>query len=477
MSIAELIKDFSRMNTIRPLGRGTSGSVTLVEDPSTGQLIALKTFNLQEGGDLEVSDVFFREIDSLVHLTHPCVVPIVGYFLARRDSPPQIATRFAENGSLRDALDKRRRGSLPTFLDATGIAIIVTGIVLGMRFVHSRNAIHRDLKPANILIDKQGRPQIADLGSIRFCDLGLTLTSQVGTPLYMAPEMYEGAGYTGAIDVYAFGLILFEILVGVPVFAPTNPANLMAKVLGGERPSLPESMHPTVRTIIKRCWAVDPELRDDFDMIFYLLARLSFKITDAVDSKRVAHFVAEVGAPSRTFLPADPLAGIIAYLTERCGGNVHEKGAVRVTCSVPADHPDFGVKNIVDLNAETVFGTDYRFADEDIAHEPNNWVCYDFGERRVIPTHYTLRSPDSEILRDAAIRSWLVATSLDGTQWTEIDRRENTRDLIARGAIKTYLVPGTEKVRFIRLMNIGRNQLETDAVFLSAFEIFGTLFE
>jgi serine/threonine protein kinase len=305
--------------------------VTLAEDPSTGQLIALKTFNLQEGGGLKVSDIFFREIDSLVRLTHPCVVPIVGYFLAQRASPPQIAMRFAENGSLSNALDQRRRRSPPTFLDTTGITIIVTGIVLGMPFVHSRNVIYRDLKQANIMIDTQGRPQIADLGSSHFCDLGLTLTAQVGTPLYMAPEMYHNVGYTGAVDVCSFGLILFEILVGVPVFAPTKAANLMVKVLGGEGPSLPELMHPTVRTIIKRCWAVDPELRDDFDMIFYLLVRLDFKITDPVDLRRIA----EVGAPSRTFVPAEPLAGIIAYLTERCGGNVHEKGAVRVTCSAP----------------------------------------------------------------------------------------------------------------------------------------------
>jgi hypothetical protein len=127
------------------------------------------------------------------------------------------------------------------------------------------------------------------------------------------------------------------------------------------------------------------------------------------------------------------------------------------------------VKSIVDLNAKTVFGTDYRFPEEDIAHEPNNWVCYDFGEKRVIPTHYTLRSSDGDIGEGSAIRSWLVATSLDGTQWTEIDRREDTSDLIASGAVQTYLA------RFIRLMNIGRNHVENDTVFYPPSKILAHL--
>jgi serine/threonine-protein kinase len=78
------------------------------------------------------------------------------------------------------------------------------------------------LKPANILLDKRGHPTIGDLGSGRFCDLRQTATSGVGTPLYMAPELYEAADYTGSVDVYSFSLIAYKVLVGEPVFPATT---------------------------------------------------------------------------------------------------------------------------------------------------------------------------------------------------------------------------------------------------------------
>jgi serine/threonine protein kinase len=146
------------------------------------------------------SAAFFREVDALVLPAHPCVVRTVGYCLATPLFPAQIGTEFATGGSLRDALPR---------LDDTGKATIVVGIVLGMKFIHSRGAIHRDLKPANILLDDRGHPQSGDLGSSRFCDLKLALTSGVGTPLCLAPEMYEDADCTAAVDVYSFSLIVF----------------------------------------------------------------------------------------------------------------------------------------------------------------------------------------------------------------------------------------------------------------------------
>jgi hypothetical protein len=143
---------------------------------------------------------------------------------------------------------------------------------------------------------------------------------------------------------------------------------------------------------------------------------------DGVDSQPVADFAAGVGAPSRTFSPTDPLAGIIGYLSE--------KGVVNVLRAGRRSH--FGVKNIVPPKTKTVFGTGDKFPDEDIAQAPNHWVCYDFREMRVLPTHYTLRSAERG----------LVGTSLDGTEWAEIDRRAETQDLFAGRAFKMYRARG-----------------------------------
>jgi serine/threonine protein kinase len=285
--MSNLVMDFRGHQVIRVLGEGSFGTVTLVSDPSTGSEIALKTFNAKPGQDL--SDVFFRELQSLVELAHPCVLQIVGYSLLTHSRPAQIGTKFAANGSLRDALDKVPR---PAFLDETGIAIVAIGIVVGMQFIHSRGVLHRDLKPANILLDEHGYPQIGDLGSSRFGDMGLTMTAQVGTPLYMAPETYDDSDYTTAVDVYSFALMLYELVVGAPAFPPTISRNaLYRKVVTGERPKLPANLCDEVKETITLNWAVSPAGRDSFEEVFDRLAAINFKVTAGVDTQRVANFL------------------------------------------------------------------------------------------------------------------------------------------------------------------------------------------
>jgi serine/threonine protein kinase len=276
-------RNFQGMRTIRVLGEGAFGSVALVEDSSTGEKIALKSFRPPPTPGQSISAVFFREIESLIALSHPCVLRIIGYSLATQHSPAQIGTEFVSGGSLRDVL-----GSL----DDTQKAIVAIGIVIGMKFIHSRGIIHRDLKPENILLDERGYVKIGDLGSSRFCDLGLTMTNQVGTPLYMAPETYEDAEYTFSVDVYSFSLILYELLVGERVFPSTIASgDLMRRVLSGVRPKLPKSMRSTVKDIISRGWSVKPGKRRMFDKIFDLLDGIHFKLTSRVDVQKVAAFV------------------------------------------------------------------------------------------------------------------------------------------------------------------------------------------
>jgi serine/threonine protein kinase len=89
--------------------------------------------------------------------------------------------------------------------------------------------VHRDLKPEDILIDERGFAQIGDLGSSRLFDLGLTLTTHVRTPLYMAPETYDESDYTPAGGIDSFGLILYELVVGEPVFRPTIGRNVLCR--------------------------------------------------------------------------------------------------------------------------------------------------------------------------------------------------------------------------------------------------------
>jgi TPR repeat protein len=214
--ISEWIKDFRTMREIVVLGKGGFGVGMLVEDAPAGERIAVKHLHDPGNPDHDFGVRFVREIEMLIHLRHPCVLSIVGYLLPTEASRAQIGTEFAVNGSLRSALDKLRSGSSPDFMNDTGIAIIRGGLAHEMKFIYSTGVIHRNLKPENVLLDERGWVRIGDLGICRFVDMKVTQTKLVGTPLYMAPEMYHEGEYTAAVDVYSFGLILYEFLAGGP---------------------------------------------------------------------------------------------------------------------------------------------------------------------------------------------------------------------------------------------------------------------
>jgi serine/threonine protein kinase len=294
--LADWTKDFESMKEIRRLGEGSFGVVMLLENEETHELIALKSVDVNKSSDSQKAFFdFINEIEGLIHLIHPCVLEIVGYSLPRADRPGRIGTKFAANGSLKQAIEQRRLGKAPEFMNDTGIAIIVCGIVLGMQFIHSQNLIHRDLKPSNIFLDEGGFARIGDFGNSRLGDLDFTLTKGVGSPFYMAPETFDEDDYTVRVDVYSFALILYELLVGEPVFPPAIAlGTLMDKIMNGIRPELPESMNATAKNIIETGWAVDPKVRYSFDEIWSRLARINFRLTSNVNSSKVLEFVSWV---------------------------------------------------------------------------------------------------------------------------------------------------------------------------------------
>jgi hypothetical protein len=180
--------------------------------------------------------------------------------------------------------------------------------------------------------------------------------------------------------------------------------------------------------------------------------------------------------------------GIIGHRTREYGGNVHDRHVVEVTCGSFEketyganphsrsfnNDPDFTAKNAADLETNSFFLSAYRNEEEDIPHTRTNWLCYDFRERIVVPTHYAIRTKDCDP-GGAHLRSWLVETSADGENWREVAREEDNEQLNGPMLTGTFAVAGGGKCRFIRLVNIGRNHAGDDALLFSAWEIFGSL--
>jgi serine/threonine protein kinase len=199
---------------------------------------------------------------------------------------------WAQNGSLAHVLKLVKNRQRPSFWTPTGIGIIISGIVLGMRYVHSRGFIHQDLKPSNILLNDKGQVLIGDFGIGRDEYVDVTPTGG-GTVAYAAPEMFqEDVEWTQTVDVYSFGLILYEILVGSPVFPEDDaPNDIIRKKRATILPTIGSTVLPSMRDLIQACWQSDSANRPSFDDILNLFEAIEFEIVADAHRETVADYV------------------------------------------------------------------------------------------------------------------------------------------------------------------------------------------
>jgi serine/threonine protein kinase len=203
---------------------------------------------------------------------------------------------FAENLSLARVFGRVGLGMAPTFWTPTGKAIIICGLVLGMRFVHSKGYIHRDLKPGNILINGRGESLISDFGTVRSETYDATLTPECGTVYYSAPECFiEGASFTKNVDVFSFGSILYEIITEKAVLPPsTAPFDVIRTFRSGKMPDVPDSCGPLMQKLIPECWSENPESRPSFDRIIADFENADFQIIPEASRTEVRRYVTNI---------------------------------------------------------------------------------------------------------------------------------------------------------------------------------------
>jgi serine/threonine protein kinase len=167
-----------------------------------------------------------------------------------------------------------------------------------MRYIHSQGVIHHNLTPDNILLDWDWNVRIANFGrSIPSITDAPVMTSEVppGDPRYVAPECYENIIATEN-DIFSFGLILYEIIVGNPVFPRSMESGpiMGAIVLRHYRPDIPHWVLPTTANLIRDCWADDYLERPSFDEILDRLEEMRFKLIGRVNSLKLITFVKDI---------------------------------------------------------------------------------------------------------------------------------------------------------------------------------------
>lgn len=240
------------------VGRGASGTVWRAIDTRLGRTVALKLHHFQgDGPDSSRTDLIVREARIVAQLHHSGIIPV--YEAGTLDGAAYIATGFVEGQNLKHYL--REKGPL----DPADVARICLQLSDALAHAHSCGIIHRDLKPSNILIDLETKPRITDFGLAKreFGDITLTLHGQaVGTPAYMSPEQALGESrfIDRRADLYAMGVILFELLTGQQPFSG-DAGNLLLNILTLEPPS-PRSLRQDIpidlETICLKCMEKNP---------------------------------------------------------------------------------------------------------------------------------------------------------------------------------------------------------------------------
>jgi hypothetical protein len=274
-----------------PAVRSGSGRGFLARHKTSGELSWVKTFNEEH------ADVFFKQSDLFAQLVHPALLGMIGMALAEGETDAFLVTEYMKNGSLEDLIKDTDRYAA---LSGTVKAKIAVGIVLGMKYIHGFNLIHRDLKSANVLLDENYEPRIADYRTARMVDLlSMTTAGNLGTShFFQAPELH-GETYDQKVDVFAFGMMFWEIVMGRPVVSgfPGGTTRLpmvhLRKVGEGERPSTTE-LSPDAESICDVTWQQDPEERDTFAGVLDYLKNNAYAILPDVDGDEVAGYVARI---------------------------------------------------------------------------------------------------------------------------------------------------------------------------------------
>jgi tRNA A-37 threonylcarbamoyl transferase component Bud32 len=247
----------ARYEVLAEIGTGGMGVVYKARDRETGEIVALKVLRPELAGESVWMERFKEELRQARKVTHKNVCRI--HEFVRTDDCAYISMEFVDGESLRQILN--RFGAL----NARTCVTITLQMCAGLQEAHLQNVIHRDLKPENVMLDRNGQIKLMDFGiACSPQDSDQTNGKILGTPAYMAPEQAEGKFADSRTDVYASGLILYEMLTGRPAFSGDTPLEIALKQVR-DIPATPRSLEPGIppklESAILRALSKTPEER------------------------------------------------------------------------------------------------------------------------------------------------------------------------------------------------------------------------
>lgn len=246
----ELDLTLAELKTLGLLGTGTFGRVSLVQDPKTKKVYALKAMRKAEIVAHKQQLNVMNEKRVMQELRHPFVLRLHKTF--KDQHKLYMLLDFVQGGELFSVLHTAKGDGVP---DAQA-KFYGAGVILALEHMHLKNVAYRDMKPENCLIDRQGYTKLVDFGFAKII-VGKAFTL-CGTPEYLAPELVLAKGHTKAVDYWAFGVLLYEMVAGYSPYADANMDQVViCKNIVHGKLSFPKSFNSDLKDLIKRLLARD----------------------------------------------------------------------------------------------------------------------------------------------------------------------------------------------------------------------------
>ena len=249
------VQTISRFRLVRQIGRGAQGKVFLATDPQLGRTVAVKTVTPQSSLVANAVARLLKEARTASSLSHPNLVPV--YEAGLHGVCPYVVFEYVEGRTLAEVL--RVDGVMPP----ARAVITMSQILAGVAHAHAKGLIHGDITPSNILVTSEGVPRVTDFGISRGV-WELVANAPSGTPRYMAPEHFRNCPADMRSDVYALGVIFYEMLTGQPAVPNGEEVSVINRVLNESIP-IPSHTHadidPRLDEIVRRAVEKEPDAR------------------------------------------------------------------------------------------------------------------------------------------------------------------------------------------------------------------------
>jgi tRNA A-37 threonylcarbamoyl transferase component Bud32 len=281
---------------VEQLGAGGMATVYKGYHPAMERYVAIKVLSDPLAHDSTFRARFIREARTIARLEHPSILPLYDY--GQANGLHYLVMRYVNGGTLGDLI-------ATSSLTIERAGQLISRIGEALAYAHDQGVIHRDIKPANVLIGQEGNVFLSDFGIAKVVEATLQLTSEglsLGTPAYMAPEQVHGEGVDARSDIYALGVLLYQLVCGELPFVAETPFSLAFMHIHVQ-PRPPRQLNPAIpeelERVILRAMAKDPEDRfqTSTDMVRALQAAI------AGGSIPAAHTAPLVAAPPSTMTP------------------------------------------------------------------------------------------------------------------------------------------------------------------------------